>query len=291
MRRKGILLAGGSGIRLGPLTSVTCKQLLPVYDRPMVYYPLSTLMQAGIQDILLISSPEYLPQFQKLLGDGSQWGIALSYCEQASPDGIAQAFLLGEKFIGDTPVALALGDNIFYSSELSQLLQNASAVTGKATVFGYRVANPSAFGILEMDAAGTVTSIEEKPQNPKSHWAVPGLYFYDADVVQIAKNICPSPRGELEITDVNRAYLDQGRLTVAFLDASTAWFDSGTADALLETSMFVKAVEERIGQKISCPEEIALSMGYMDRTQFRAACEKVAKSSYGRSLLMLLEDA
>ncbi len=291
VRRKGIILAGGSGTRLAPMTSVVCKQLLPVYDKPMVYYPLSTLMLAGIRDILLISSPDQLPQFERLLGDGSQWGIRLSYCVQPSPDGIAQAFLLGEEFIGEDPVALVLGDNIFHSSELTQLLREASATTGKATLFGYWVDDPSAFGILEMDADGQVTDLVEKPQDPKSHWAVPGLYFYDADVVQIAKTITPSARGELEITDVNRVYLQQGRLNVSLLGRGTAWLDSGTADALLEASEFVKVIEKRTGLKICCPEEIALRMGFIDREQFRAACATVAKSSYGRSLLKLLESA
>ena len=289
MNRKGIILAGGSGSRLHPLTLSISKQLLPVYDKPMIYYPLSTLMLAGIRDILLISTPRDLPAFKALLGDGQRWGLDITYAEQPSPDGLAQAFLIGEEFIGDDSVCLILGDNIFYAEGMSGLLRTAAQQTEGATVFGYSVSNPKDYGVVEFDADGAVVSLEEKPQIPKSRYAVTGLYFYDNQVVEIARQLKPSPRGELEITDVNKAYLAKQQLKVELFSRGTAWLDTGQQQSLLDAANFVRIVEERQGQKIACPEEIAYRLGYIDAGELAALAQPPLKSGYGEYLLGLLD--
>lgn len=284
--RKGIILAGGAGTRLFPATSIVCKQLLPVYDKPMIYYPLSTLMLAGIRDILIISTPEATPLFERLLGTGADLGLRLSYKVQERPNGLAQAFVLGKDFIGDDPVCLILGDNIFYGQSFSKMLRETSATPG-ATVFGYWVRDPERFGVVDFDAAGQALSIEEKPACPKSNYAVTGLYFYDNDVVRIAEGLRPSARGEYEITDVNRAYLAQGRLNVRLLGRGFAWLDTGTHDALQDAASYVRTIQERQGLKIACIEEIAWRMGFIDKEGMLRAAQKVAKSTYGEYLFEL----
>ena len=289
MNRKGIILAGGSGSRLHPLTLSISKQLLPVYDKPMIYYPLSTLMLAGIRDILLVSTPRDLPAFKALLGDGQRWGLDITYAEQPSPDGLAQAFLIGEEFIGDDSVCLILGDNIFYAEGMSGLLRTAAQQTEGATVFGYSVSNPKDYGVVQFDADGAVVSLEEKPQKPKSRYAVTGLYFYDNQVVEIARQLKPSPRGELEITDVNKAYLAKQQLKVELFSRGTAWLDTGQQQSLLDAANFVRIVEERQGQKIACPEEIAYRLGYINAGELAALAQPLLKSGYGEYLLGLLD--
>ncbi len=286
---KGILLAGGSGTRLYPTTQAISKQLLPVYDKPLIYYPLTTLMLAGIREILLITTPPEQRQFESLLGDGSQWGIKLEYAVQPSPDGLAQAFLIGESFIGDSPVALGLGDNIFFAYGLSQRLRAAAELTSGGLVFAHRVRDPQRYGVVSFDSTGRVLDIEEKPAQPKSNHAVVGLYFYDNDVVSIAKSLTPSARGELEITDVNRAYLDRGDLQVAMLGRGTAWMDAGTADSMLQAANFIHNVELQQGFKVACPEEIAWRLGYIDDAAFAGEADRLGKSEYGRYLRELLE--
>lgn len=282
---KGIILAGGSGTRLYPLTIVTSKQLLPIYDKPMIYYPLSTLMLAGIQDILIISTPSDLPRFQQLLKDGSQFGVRFSYREQPSPDGLAQAFILGEEFIGDDDVCLVLGDNIFYGNGFTKLLRKARNNRGRATIFGQYVKDPERYGVVEFDENGKVLSVEEKPQNPKSNYAIVGLYFYDNRVVEIAKNLKPSARGELEITDLNRVYLENGELDCEVFGRGFAWLDTGTMSSLMEAGNYVKMVEDVQGIKISVPEEIAYNNGWISKEELLKAAEMYGKSSYGQHLI------
>ena len=287
---RGIILAGGSGTRLHPMTHVLSKQLLPIYDKPMIFYPLSTLMLAGIRDILLISTPRDLPLFRELLGDGTQWGINLSYAEQPSPDGLAQAFVIGADFIGDQPCCLILGDNVFYGHGLPELMRPATLRREGATVFAYHVTDPERYGVVDFDARGVARSIEEKPANPKTSWAVTGLYFYDAEVVDLARKLKPSPRGEFEITDLNRIYLERGALRVERMGRGFAWLDTGTPDSLLEAGEFVRVYEKRQGFRIACPEEIALGQGWIDTALFVQQAERLRKSTYGQYLFKVLAE-
>ncbi len=290
VRRKGIVLAGGAGTRLHPVTRAVCKQLLPVYDKPMIYYPLSTLMLAGIRDVLVISTPQDLPAFERLLGDGAQWGMSLSYAAQPSPGGLAEAFLIGRDFLGGDPSCLILGDNLFYSQDLSSVLRRAAQRESGATIFAYHVQDPGAYGVVEFDERGRVIAIEEKPASPRSNYAVTGLYFYDSRVADIAREIRPSARGELEITDVNSRYLALGALEVVLLGRGTAWLDTGTHESLLQAGLFIETIEQRQGLKIACPEEIAYRMGYIDAGQLQALAASLGKTSYGRYLHRLLQE-
>jgi glucose-1-phosphate thymidylyltransferase len=287
---KGIILAGGSGSRLHPMTLAASKQLMPVYDKPMIYYPLATLMQAGIRDILIITTPEDAPMFEKLLGDGSSWGIRLSYAQQPKPEGLAQAFLIGEDFIGDSRVCLILGDNIFYGHQIEETLRSAVNQESGASVFAYYVTDPERYGVVQLDANNNAIDLEEKPAKPKSHYAVTGLYMYDNDVIDIAKNIKPSARGELEITDVNKVYLERKSLKVELFERGTAWLDTGTVQSLLDAAVFIRVLEERQGLKIGCPEEIAYRQGFIDRAQLAELAEALKKSGYGAYLQQLLEE-
>lgn len=288
---KGIILAGGSGTRLYPLTKASSKQLMPIYDKPMIYYPMSVLMLAGIKEILIISTPADTPRFEELFGNGNDLGIYIEYAVQASPDGLAQAFIIGEEFIGDDSVCLILGDNIYYGGGLSQMLQRTAQKTGGATVFGYHVNDPERFGVVAFDENMNAVSIEEKPEKPKSNYAVTGLYFYDNDVVEIAKNIQPSPRGELEITDVNQVYLERGNLSVELMGRGFAWLDTGTHESLLEASMFIETIEKRQNLKVACLEEIAYRMGYIDRSALVELAQPLKKNQYGQYLLNLAKEA
>ena len=289
-KRKGIVLAGGSGTRLHPATSVVSKQLLPVYDKPMIYYPMSVLMLAGLRDILIISTPQDTPRFEQLLGDGRQWGIEISYAVQPSPDGLAQAFIIGEDFIGNEPCALILGDNIFYGHDLDHLLNNAINMQHGATIFAYHVKDPERYGVAEFDHDGKVVSLEEKPQSPKSSFAVTGLYFYDTNVVELAKRLKPSARGELEITDINRLYLEQGNLNIEVMGRGFAWLDTGTHESLLEAGQFIATLENRQGLKVACPEEIAFLRGWIDGAQLRELATPLVKNGYGKYLLNILNE-
>ena len=290
MPMKGIILAGGSGTRLYPITKAVSKQLLPVYDKPMIYYPLTTLMMAGIRDVLIISTPHDTPRFEQLLGNGSQWGLQLSYAVQDAPRGLPEAFIIGEQFIGGDNCTLMLGDNLFFGYELPQELQEAAQTRIGATIFGYRVNDPERYGVIEFDDRGRAVSLEEKPQKPKSKFAIPGLYFCDNEVVTIAKSLKPSARGELEIVDLLRHYLDRGKLQVQLMGRGRAWLDTGTPDSLLEASHFIQTIEKRQGLKIACPEEIAFRMGYISATELVALAQKLAKTAYGRYLLDIVEE-
>jgi glucose-1-phosphate thymidylyltransferase len=290
LNRKGIILAGGSGTRLYPVTQVVSKQLLPIYDKPMVYYPLSTLMLAGIRDVLIISTPDDTPRFQQLLGDGTKWGMNLSYAVQPAPDGLAQAFIIGKSFIGDSLSSLILGDNIFYGHDFSEQLQRASAKQDGATVFAYRVHDPERYGVAEFNSAGKVISLEEKPTKPKSSYAVTGIYFYDKDVCKLATDLKPSPRGELEITDLNRLYLERGDLSCEVMGRGMAWLDTGTHESLLEASQYIEIIERRQGLKVACPEEVAYRQGWIGAAEIEALAAPMLKNSYGQYLIAMLKE-